>query len=331
MKSPITGKEMKLLKENRKLSFRREQFDILFHSYLCEESGETFESEEQSELNVTQVYNKYREKHHLPFPDGIRSIRLKYGLAAAKISEILGFGINTYRNYENGEVPSTSNARLLQIAEDPVEFINLVKLSGVYNERDFKKVEKKMNLLIEEEKSCSLFEESFLGTGSPDELNGYHRLNLKKVYNIILFFAQNLSPWKTQLNKLLFYSDFIHFKNTCYSITGLNYRAIPLGPVPNNFDILFTLAESENYCELEYNSFFKDSPSVRFLPFPSRQFNKELFSNTELSTLDDVLNNYGGLKTGEIVKLSHKEKGWIDNEKKKSLINYYSSFDLLMS
>lgn len=36
----------------------------------------------------------------------------------------------------------------------------------------------------------------------------------------------------------MFYSDFLNYKNTGESITGLEYIKYPFGPVPNNYEIL---------------------------------------------------------------------------------------------
>jgi putative zinc finger/helix-turn-helix YgiT family protein len=130
MKSPVTGKEMILKKENRVLSFRKEKIEVVYHYYLCEDSGEQFEDDQLSDLNITQVYNKYRERLRLPFPDEISAIREKFGLSARKMSDILGFSPNTYDNYEKGEIPSKANGRLILLASDPVEFRKLAHLSG---------------------------------------------------------------------------------------------------------------------------------------------------------------------------------------------------------
>ncbi len=94
MKSPITGKEMFLKREHRNLIFRKEEYDIVYHYFLCEDTKEQFTIDELDELNLTQLYNKYRESHNLPFPDEIIETRQKYKLSATKMSEILGFGIN---------------------------------------------------------------------------------------------------------------------------------------------------------------------------------------------------------------------------------------------
>jgi len=39
MKSPMTGKEMILTKERRLMDFRKEEFEIIFHYCLFEDSG----------------------------------------------------------------------------------------------------------------------------------------------------------------------------------------------------------------------------------------------------------------------------------------------------
>jgi len=74
MKSPVTENEMKVAREGRNMTFRNETFQIVFHYYLCEESGEQFEDEHFSALNYNQVVNQYRVRHHIPFPDQIIQI-----------------------------------------------------------------------------------------------------------------------------------------------------------------------------------------------------------------------------------------------------------------
>ena len=76
MQSPITGKEMQLVKEpGVKLKFRKEDFDVTYHYYLCEDTGERYTTDELDRINETQVHNKYREKYGIPFPDEIREVR----------------------------------------------------------------------------------------------------------------------------------------------------------------------------------------------------------------------------------------------------------------
>jgi len=118
MKSPITSKEMLLTKEKRSIVFRKELFDVVYHYYKCEDSGEQFTTGALDDVNMNQVYNQYRDLFNIPFPDEIIRIRKKYNLPAVKMSAILGFGANSYRQYESGEMPSVSNARLIQMIDD---------------------------------------------------------------------------------------------------------------------------------------------------------------------------------------------------------------------
>lgn len=131
MKSPITGKEMRLHEEKSKLVFRKEEFEYNHRCYYCADSGETFTTTELDAFNLNQVYNKYREKHNIPFPEQIQGLREKYNLSAARMSKILGFGVNSYRNYESGEVPSISNANLINtILKSPGKLEHLVELNN---------------------------------------------------------------------------------------------------------------------------------------------------------------------------------------------------------
>ena len=98
-------------------------------------SGESFTTTELDVFNLNQVYNKYREKHNIPFPDQIMELRKKYKLSASVMSKILGFGINSYRNYENGEVPSISNANLItNVLKSPHHFKHLMELNNGLSE-----------------------------------------------------------------------------------------------------------------------------------------------------------------------------------------------------
>ena len=55
----------------------------------------------------------------------------------------------------------------------------------------------------------------------------------EKLINAILYFASNTQHCgKVKLFKLLYLLDFAHFRETGRSVTGLDYRAWKMGPVP---------------------------------------------------------------------------------------------------
>jgi putative zinc finger/helix-turn-helix YgiT family protein len=329
MESPITGKEMVLKTEKRSLKFKNEEFEVVCQYYFYEESGEEFETEEMMDNSLNQVYNAYRVKHNLPFPEEIREIREKYGLTPSKMSKILGFGINQYNNYEKGEIPSKSNANLILLAKKATGFKTIVENSEGLKEEEKKKLLSKIEKLCSQEEahfSFSIERMIFGGQPSPSILNGYKRPSAEKVFNVLAFFAEHLKPYKTKLNKLFFYLDFSHFRKYGHSLSGLEYRAIQIGPVPYRFDLIFQEAESNGYVERSIN-LMRDFVSEQFLP-SVKNFNPEIFTEEEINSMKEVAERFKTTSTKDIIDLSHQEEAWIAEERQKNMINYNYSFFL---
>ncbi len=332
MKSPITGKEMILTKERRSIDFRKETFEIVFHYYKCEDSEEQFTTTSLDEVNMNQVYNQYRNRFNIPFPDEIIRIREKYGLSAAKMSEILGFGINTYRQYEAGEMPSVANAKLIQMVDEPTNFIEMLELCGSLEYKVKNKQIQKAQLLIEEKKRTlfnSNFIEYLLGKNLADIYSGYRNPNLEKFTEMVVYFSDKLSPFKTKMNKLLFYADFLMFKQSCFSISGVRYKAIDKGPVPNNFQSIFEYLANKEEIDIYTTEFPQGYTGEQFKARINRPFKADLFSENELAVLEKVATVFKQTSTTGIIELSHLEEAWKKNEKDKNVISYEFAFDLI--
>lgn len=334
MQSPITGKKMKLVKEpGMKLSFRKEEFPVTYHYYLCEDSGEQFTTEDLDRINLTQVYNKYREKFGVPFPEEIRAIREKYGVSASKMSEILGFGTNSYRLYENGEIPSVANGRLILAVKHPKDFIKQVEASKhLLTEKEAKKFIDQADELMSEEKDTLwefLLAKHIFIFESANEFSGYRKPHYEKIANVIAYFSERIKDlFKTKLNKLLFYADFAFFRLTGFSMTGITYKAIQFGPVPAEYGMLYEKLQDDGDIEIHqvpnsdgnYNEVIKSISG----------FNRDLFTEEEIETLNLVVDRLGKLRSKDIVERSHEEKAWVENNENKELISYPRyAFDLV--
>ena len=330
MLSPFTGKEMSIQKEWRTMTYKKEEFRVCFHSWKCEDTGEQFEDDHFAQLNYDQVQNQYRAKYAIPFKEEIADIRVKYELSAIKMSHILGFGDNTYRQYEAGEMPSQANARLILMAANPVDFKNMVKISNlddVMTEKLTKRIE---NLLQEEIRNTDkrMLESYFLGMHRPSVYSGFRMPDLDKFAEMVFFFSEKLQPWKTKLNKLLFYADFHCFGNSGKSISGVNYRAIPMGPVPDKFQTLFEFLNNTQVVEICTSYFTNGGIGEQFFPAKERKFNSALFTEQEINSLVAVAERFKSVSTDDIIEISHKEKAWLDNKDKLDLIDYLYAFDL---
>lgn len=332
MKSPITGGEVKMQTHLEELEFRGEIFDIVYHNYKCVDTGEEFTTSKLDDLNLSQLHNKYRAKHKIPFPEDIQSIRNKYGVSQNKMSLILGFGKNTYRKYEHGDIPSLSNAKLIKIAEDPEEFIKLVEDCDELKESEQKDIMERAEQELDGKESKILFgvyHWLFDKYSEPSEFNGFTKPSLDKFMNMVKFFAseRGQEPHKTKLNKLLFYADFSHYKRHGRSISGVNYRAITLGPVPNRYDSLFDLGVDRDEFLIEYIKLPKyDNPAEKFIS--QKPVDNDVIEDKEIETLQLVKDKLGNIDTQTLVDMSHEEEAWKNYQNSNDAINYESAFKL---
>lgn len=320
---------MKLVKERRTFSFRKEDFEIWHHYYRCEDSEEAFEDEQCLQLNLIQVHNLYREKYNLPFTEEIIALREQYDLNASKMAAVLGFGANVWRAYESGEIPNVSNGRLIQLVKDPEEFHKVLKISGVLSESEMKKAERTIEKLLAERAALQKHDAQgfFFGHSSPNRFTGYKTPNLAKFHQMVRYFVEQDSPWKVKLNKLLFYADFLHFRRTGFGISGAQYIAIQMGPVPKYFDGLFGEALSQGILDLEIMHFDNGGTGELFRPGP-QPFSKAIFTPAEQETLEQVAQRFRKINTKEIIELSHQEKGWLERVDGKRGVEYFFGWEL---
>src|SRR5450759_4848767 len=115
----------------------------------------------------------------------------------------------------------------------------------------------------------------------------------ERLINAIIYFAKNTKHCGiTKLMKLLFLLDFDHFKLTGRNVTGQDYFAYPMGPVPGEIHD-------------EITSDFGDDLAAAITIVPERMYDHErltvkavggfdpgLFSNRELRLLESISKEY---------------------------------------
>jgi transcriptional regulator with XRE-family HTH domain len=329
MTSPFTGGEVILIKEPREHDFRGSKFHIIHHYYQCMDTEETFTDTRLDELNLNQVYNQYREKEGIPFSDEITEYRRQYDMPATKMSQILGFGVNMYGRYESGEIPNVSNGRMINICKDPDIFKTyfLQSTSHQFTEKEKESFLKKIDKAIEHKKAESKEEFEIyaaLGNTKRGIYTGFITPNLKKAREMVVYFAQACSPFTTKMNKLLFYADFLNFKRTSYSISGMTYQAIPRGPVPLRYDGLY--GNVSDIVERKDEYFTNDVSGERFVG--KKEFDATNFTQEELNTLEKVVDRFKNTPTKDIELISHDEPAWFENKDTRNIISYQFAFEL---
>jgi hypothetical protein len=131
------------------------------------------------------------------------------------------------------------------------------------------------------------------------------------------------------LNKLMFYADFSHFKHYGYSISGIYYKALPKGPVPNNYGSIYNVVADNGWVKTEEMN-FGEYVGDRFITEDVVVFEpgEGPFCETELKVLKRVSDRFKGLTTKKIVDISHEELAWLDNIDDYNRINFEYAFDL---
>ena len=187
MKSPFTGKEMKRVYEKRTWNFRGEQYEYKHIAWLCEDSGEQFTDDESDTAGFVQVTNQYRAKYGIPYTDEIIAVRQRYGISAAKMSLILGIGINQYRLYEQGEVPSVSNGRMIRSIMNPKVMLEMVESSkNELSVSEYEKIISKVQTIIASSETYKMeqYETRRIFTTPRGVDNGYAQLSLNRLASL---------------------------------------------------------------------------------------------------------------------------------------------------
>ena len=322
IKSPFSGGVAVLCNEPSVLTFRKEEFGYIHQFYECQDTHERFTTTELDDANLAQIYNQYRAKYGIPFPEEIRQIRLHYGLSASKMSEILGFGENQYRLYENGDMPSEANGKVLMSITNP-EFFRAFMLNarGQFTDEEFGKLMNKASAWKDEK--YSQFETAHVfSVMRRTAYNGYAAQSIDKLKNILLFFIEKgKGVFFTKMNKLLFYSDFLSYRLIGRGMTGLAYKAIDFGPVPVRWDRIYS---------------FYDDISQEIVQFPNGKAGTRLisdlpadlsvFTENELQMLNYVYERFKNENSSQISVISHQEEAWKRFVNGDALIDYNMAF-----
>lgn len=148
-------------------------------------------------------------------------------------------------------------------------------------------------------------------------------MNKDKIFNMILIFAKNC-VLKTKLLKEMFYADFLFYKNTGASITGLEYAKINYGPVPDGFNEIINecIVEGLIDYDIEYmNDYENHNIHSRV------DIDYSVFTKDEINIINKVNNFFKDFKSKDVVNFSHEEKAFTETEYLNN-ISYDYAFDI---
>jgi len=149
----------------------------------------------------------------------------------------------------------------------------------------------------------------------------------EKLINVMVYFAQNTQKCgKVKLFKLMYFLDFEHYKQIGRSVTGLNYYAWPMGPVPVDLYAEFDVPAADMLSRVQFELIPVKNGVMIYIK-PVAEFDNSHFSKRELHLMEQLASQYYETSADEIIEASHLEhKPWqrvyIQEGKKQQLIPY---------
>ena len=133
-------------------------------------------------------------------------------------------------------------------------------------------------------------------------------MSLDAAVDMIHYYAA--SPMVTglflvKLMKLIWYADALSYKRRGHSISGLVYRALPMGAVPVAYESIVALS-SVRYEEIDMG----DGTGYRFLPADNEEYSYLTSEDREI--LDAVIRRFGRASKSVIVETMHREDAYAE-------------------
>ena len=128
-----------------------------------------------------------------------------------------------------------------------------------------------------------------------------------KLINVIIFFAKNTrNLGKVKLYKLLYFLDFQHYRDVGRPVTGLQYFAWPMGPVPVALEkeVRAPAADMLEKVSLVLSSYKKGETLT---VTPKVEFNPGHFSKRELKLMEALADEFRHTIAIDMIERTHLE------------------------
>jgi len=317
--------EQVLVNEHQDFCVREETISVPVSYYHCNVCGGDYEppqTEEDDPFNL--AYRAYRTRNGLLQPEEIRAHRNKLGLTQKEFSALLGIGIATINRYENGALQTEAHDNIIRMMMDPKNLVNtLERKPALISEGTREQLLSKLGTDIYHQNELLYLAIKKYGNYSPGIYSGNKNFDFDKFTQVCKFFCYQSEVYKTKLVKLLFYADFLHFKENQVSITGCQYIHLDLGPVPDQYET-WLLALSSWLGEIiktekSYGGYGGEVFTSQNHPII------EVFTRSELVVLATVKEKFSNISAKKISDLSHKEKAFTETHQKAFIPYSYAS------
>lgn len=293
-------------------TFKKEAVPYEAEYLYCDRAEELYMNEKQIKENDLRLKNAYRKKEGLLTSEDIRSIRAKYGINQSDFCILLGWGAKTITRYEGHQVQDKAHDMILKKVDQDIEwFLELLQdTEGKLQKEAYNRYLAAAMELYEKNQDVYLrkaIKANYVKFNEKSPLNGNRKLSLDKVVDVIRYFSASVQVtnlYKVKLMKMMWYADALSYKNSGAAITGLVYKALPMGAVPIGHDSIINLkgvpCEEEDKGEMTAYHFCMKDKTQEFTHL----------SETERKVLDIVIEKLGRMSKNEIVSFMHQEQAY---------------------
>lgn len=293
-----------------KMSFNQVEVRYLATYEYCSMTEEYIATEEMMRQNDIAMKDAYRKISGLLTSREIMDIRRRYHVSQSDLAILLGWGKKTLTRYETHQVQDMAhNDILMKIGEDPEWFIVLLERSqSKVSERAYIKYmeaarglyAKRQNLYIQKAIMAQYAREKM-----PDNACGNTEPDFNKVVEVINYITTRevRSLYLVKLIKMLWYSDALNYKRHGKSITGMAYKALPMGAVPIGYDQIIAL-QGIRYQEVDF------AEGTGYLFEENKDYIPHLLSDEEKSSIDTVIGRFRDASKKAIIKAMHEEDAY---------------------
>lgn len=284
---------------------------------VCRQCGQDMFDRNLDSKNLQVAFDLYRQRHNIISPTELRAMRERYGLSQRSLGALLGWGEITIHRYEQGSLPDDAHNQVLRFIEDP---FNMRYVADVYSQRiresAHRKLTDRLSALLNQH-SADKVVQVLTQSAVPKKIDiftGFRKFKPEALMEMIIFFAsKSAGVMKTKLNKLLWYSDFIHYRHHSLSISGATYVHLQYGPVPDSYTVyLSTLCESGalNINEVDFGLNRDGEPITGEKLISARPPQTDTLPPTALEVLEAVHSYFERVGSSGITKISHEEIGY---------------------
>jgi len=155
------------------------------------------------------------------------------------------------------------------------------------------------------------------------------KLNERVYKNAVLYFIKycnNQYLHATKINKLLYYLDFVYFRDHQKPVTGDVYIHQEYGPVPSHIDEILAGLKNEGIIDTEAVD-YKDGELIRFELKDLKKLDESVFLSEQKNLLKKICDEFGNWSTEKIVAQTHLEAPWFYS-KPYEIVDYAYACDI---